>query len=194
MRRTGRYYYLGITFGLVNLGSTLMLISWHKGSAGALFWISQAPGGFGFAGMLTSTLIALIGSVGREEMWVLRTRRELTFLSAVATGSELSSVDRARLIACAVSYLFRTTGQVLGVSLSAAIVQAVLKRELAARITGNGASDVRVEFFHNDLRTHSIAGDCSYPPLHLIDRTPPTCAASSRYGRLPHCDPYRLHL
>lgn len=40
------------------------------------------------------------------------------------------------------SYLFRTTGQVLGVSLSGALTQAILARELGARITGEGAEEV----------------------------------------------------
>lgn len=68
MRRTGKYYYLGIGFGLCNLISTLMLMTWNKTSGKVMFWISQGPGGFGFAGILTSTLVALIGSVEREEM------------------------------------------------------------------------------------------------------------------------------
>jgi hypothetical protein len=37
------------------------------------------------------------------------------------------------------SYLFRSTGQVLGVSLSAALVQSTLTRDLPRRITGPGA-------------------------------------------------------
>lgn len=41
-----------------------------------------------------------------------------------------------------VSYLFRTTGQVLGVSLSGALTQAILAKELGARITGEGAEEV----------------------------------------------------
>lgn len=38
--------------------------------------------------------------------------------------------------------MFRTTGQVLGVSLSGALTQAVLQRELEQRITGPGAQDI----------------------------------------------------
>lgn len=41
-----------------------------------------------------------------------------------------------------VSYLFRTTGQVLGVSLSGALTQAILSKELGERITGEGAEEV----------------------------------------------------
>lgn len=38
--------------------------------------------------------------------------------------------------------MFRTTGQVLGVSLSGALTQAVLQRELENRITGPGSQDI----------------------------------------------------
>ena len=42
----------------------------------------------------------------------------------------------------AVTYLFRTTGQVLGVSLGGAILQSVLLQNLRARITGPGAAEL----------------------------------------------------
>jgi hypothetical protein len=45
-----------------------------------------------------------------------------------------------------VSYLFRTTGQVLGVSLSGALTQAILAKELGERITGEGAEEVCIPF------------------------------------------------
>jgi hypothetical protein len=47
-----------------------------------------------------------------------------------------------------VSYLFRTTGEVLGVSLSAALTQTLLVRELRMRIVSDGADEVcRLMFF-----------------------------------------------
>lgn len=46
------------------------------------------------------------------------------------------------LIASPVSYLFRTTGQVIGVALSGALLQSVLLRSLRARITGPGADEL----------------------------------------------------
>ena len=42
----------------------------------------------------------------------------------------------------AVSYLFRTLGQVLGVALSGALLQTVLQKELSTRITGKGSQEV----------------------------------------------------
>ena len=41
-----------------------------------------------------------------------------------------------------VTYLFRTAGQVIGVSLSGALLQAVLAAKLKERITGPNAAEV----------------------------------------------------
>ena len=45
-------------------------------------------------------------------------------------------------VATGIMFLFRTTGQVLGVSLSGALLQTVLTTQLRKRITGPGASEV----------------------------------------------------
>ena len=59
----------------------------------------------------------------------------------VRLGSSNAVVTRG-LPRHAVTYLFRTTGQVLGVSLSGTILQAVLQKKLQERITGAGAAEV----------------------------------------------------
>ncbi|KAJ8468186.1 hypothetical protein ONZ45_g6 [Pleurotus djamor] len=79
------------------------------------------PQGFGMASLITTTLIAMIASVYKEDM-------------AVATG---------------ITYLFRTTGQVLGVSLSGALLQAVLLGKLRQRIQGPGALDIIEQIRHS---------------------------------------------
>ena len=74
----------------------------------------------------------MITSVSKEDM-------------AVATGSSSSRhrfMCEAPLTLNPVSYLFRTTGQVLGVSLSGALLQGVLLSKLKERITGPNASEV----------------------------------------------------
>ena len=45
-------------------------------------------------------------------------------------------------VATGMIYLFRTTGQVLGVSLSGALLQAILTKQLRKRITGPDAVEV----------------------------------------------------
>ena len=78
---------------------------------------------------------AMIASVKKEEM-------------AVATGSKASILCYLADVDCTfpVTYLFRTTGQVLGVSLSGAILQAVLTMKLQERIQGPGSAEVSHHF------------------------------------------------
>lgn len=49
-----------------------------------------------------------------------------------------------------VTYLFRTTGQVIGVSLSGALLQAVLTKKLRERITRPDAYEVRHGYAHDE--------------------------------------------
>lgn len=63
---------------------------------------------------------------------------------AVATGSKRAQIIIDGFIhrIPSVTYLFRTTGQVLGVSISGAIFQAVLLQKLRLRIQGPGSAEV----------------------------------------------------
>jgi len=71
--------------------------------------------------MITTTLIAMIANVAKED-------------TAVATG---------------ITYLFRTTGQVLGVSLSGTLLQAILTKQLRRRITGPGSLEIIEQIRHS---------------------------------------------
>jgi hypothetical protein len=73
---------------------------------------------------------AMISNVTKEEM-------------AVATGSEYNIFFGSLPDLFPVTYLFRTTGQVLGVSLSGALLQAVLTHQLRERLHGSDAAEVR---------------------------------------------------
>jgi MFS family permease len=66
MRKTGKYYWAAIVCALIILTSSVMLVFWNKDSPAWLTWVGQAPGGFGYAGVLTTTLVALMTSVTRE--------------------------------------------------------------------------------------------------------------------------------
>jgi hypothetical protein len=61
---------------------------------------------------------------------------------AVATGSEFCLYPHDFSKHSVVTYLFRTTGQVLGVSLSGAILQAVLLQQLRIRIQDPNSAQV----------------------------------------------------
>jgi len=121
MRRTGKLYILTIVSGLLTVLGCSLVTSWGENTARWHLWLDIVPNGFGGSSVITSTLIALIASVPKEDM-------------AVATG---------------ISYLFRTTGQVLAVSLSGALVQAVITKELHQRITGPGAEEIILRIRHN---------------------------------------------
>ena len=100
----------------------------------------------------------MIASVAREDL-------------AVATGStSLKRLVRAAQLTNytpSVTYLFRTTGQVIGVSLSGALLQTVLTSKLRERIHGPDAISVR----HISTRIARSAGLCLRPlPPHASTR------------------------
>ncbi|TFK56122.1 vacuolar amino acid permease [Heliocybe sulcata] len=121
MRRTGKLYTLTLcSAGCAILASALVCL-WDDGTSQFHLWFDIVPQGLGMASLITSTLIAMIAGVVKEDM-------------AVATG---------------ITYLFRTTGQVLGVSLSGAILQAVLVNKLRSRIHGPNALEIIENIRHS---------------------------------------------
>ncbi|EKM59678.1 uncharacterized protein PHACADRAFT_87775 [Phanerochaete carnosa HHB-10118-sp] len=115
MRRTGRLYTLTLVSCAMTVVAAITVASWNDDTPTWHLWLDIVPQGLGMASVITTTLIAMIASVVKEDL-------------AVATG---------------ITYLFRTTGQVLGVSLSGALLQAVLTNKLRESITGPGAHKVR---------------------------------------------------
>ncbi|BEJ10924.1 hypothetical protein CspHIS471_0103460 [Cutaneotrichosporon sp. HIS471] len=114
VRSTGRYYWLTVICGTFSILSSFLLSTWDEHTSEFWLWTSFGPMYFSLGAVTTLTIVALIADIGREHV-------------AVATS---------------LSYMFRTTGQVLGVSLSGALTQAVLQRELERRITGPGAQKI----------------------------------------------------
>ncbi|KAJ6500834.1 MFS general substrate transporter [Mycena sanguinolenta] len=114
MRKTGRYWKFQAISSLGLLVANLILASWNPATPEWVLYITLAPSGFAFASVLTTTLLALIASVPRDDI-------------PLATG---------------ISYLFRTMGQVLGVSLSAALTQTLLARNLRARISDETVAQI----------------------------------------------------
>lgn len=124
VRATGRYYWLTVICGCFSIFSSFLLASWDQNTSEFLLWTSFCPMAFSLGAVTTLTIVALIADIGRDHV-------------AVAT-SRTSPVNPLTLV----SYTFRTTGQVLGVSLSGALTQAVLQRELSRRIVGPGAAEI----------------------------------------------------
>ncbi|KAJ7718948.1 MFS general substrate transporter [Mycena maculata] len=131
MRKTGRYWKLQAFAGLGVVAANVSLASWNANTPEWVLYTTLMPSGFGFATTLTTTLLALIASVPRDDI-------------PLATG---------------VSYLFRTTGQVLGVSLSAALTQTLLARNLRARITGADAADIITKILDSTAYIHTLPAD-----------------------------------
>ncbi|GAK63741.1 major facilitator superfamily transporter [Moesziomyces antarcticus] len=102
MARTGRYRKMLLLGGLFGFLGPLMMCFWHRGTSEVFYWATMPFGGAAYGSILTITLVALIASVDPKDM-------------AAATG---------------VTYLFRATGSVLGISLSSAILQNSLQKNL----------------------------------------------------------------
>lgn len=66
MRRTGRYWAIMVVSGSIVLASCIMLLAWRVSSPEWILWLAPSPAGFGYAGVLTSTLVALMTDVQRE--------------------------------------------------------------------------------------------------------------------------------
>ena len=79
---------------------------------------------------------------------------------------------RIELMAMIVTYMFRSIGQVLGVALSAAIVQAILSSDLQRSITGPRASEVCAHLAAFGKRLMLRVDYLHHPSLHLGDTQP----------------------
>ncbi|TFY79402.1 hypothetical protein EWM64_g4611 [Hericium alpestre] len=147
MRRTGRLYNLTLISALLTIGASTLVALWNDRSSEWHLWLDVAPQGFGMASLITTTLIAMIAGVAKADI-------------AVATG---------------ITYLFRTTGQVLGVSLSGAVLQAVLLSKLKQRIQGPNADEIISSIRHStdviaslDPATKKAAVDSYADALQVI--------------------------
>ncbi|ORX55061.1 hypothetical protein DM01DRAFT_1335358 [Hesseltinella vesiculosa] len=113
MARTGEYQRL-TTFGsLLSLIAMIGYASWSPFTPSAVLVLTAFADGLSLGMVLTTTLIAMLSCVGAKEM---------------ATITSMS-------------YLFRSTGGVVGISLTSAIYQAIVKSLLTERITGPDAAE-----------------------------------------------------
>jgi MFS family permease len=118
MRRTGKFYWLTvIAYSLIPIGITMVLLftdRTHFSTAGVA--VGLAVSGFGSGTGVTSSLIALISTAAPE--------------------------DQAVTTAC--SYLFRSLGSVMGIAVSATIVQQRLRSALKKSL-GSGDEAEKLE-------------------------------------------------
>ncbi|KAK7941025.1 uncharacterized protein PG986_013412 [Apiospora aurea] len=112
MRKTGKYYGLTLTGYTILLFSVVPLVLFTgaltKSVVGVVIGVAFLALGASIS--ITTTLIAIIANCAPEDM----------------------------AIAVACSYLFRSLGTTIGISLSTAVLQQVLRTELAARLQDGG--------------------------------------------------------
>ena len=65
MRRTGKYWSAGVLSALGMVFSAALFCFWNRDMADWWTWIAPLPAGLGYAGVLTSTLVALMTNVTR---------------------------------------------------------------------------------------------------------------------------------
>lgn len=105
IKRTERYYWITVlSLGLALVSIVPLMVSvWFRSAVGEVIGVTLCA--FGTSAVITTTLIALIANSAAEDM-------------ALVVAS---------------SYLFRSLGSSMGVSLSAAALQQVLRTQLAFR-------------------------------------------------------------
>ncbi|KAJ7643074.1 MFS general substrate transporter [Mycena polygramma] len=147
MQRTGRYWGIQAFGGAMLVVTSVGLAFWDADTPEWILYTTLVPFGFGFATLSTTTLLALISSVAQSDI-------------AIATG---------------LLYLCRILGQLFGVSLSAALTQALLARNLRERIVGPGAEETIIKILASTeyIRTlpsalQQIASASWMDALHVV--------------------------
>ena len=115
MRSTGRYYILSVCIVCIFVGANIITSSFTLTTASWITLIAFFLVGIGYAGTLTTTLLALISAVDHKDQ-------------AVITSA---------------SYVFRSTGSAIGITIASAVFQNILKLRLWARLGGwDGAAEI----------------------------------------------------
>jgi len=114
MSHTGRYQAFSICSGISLVLGTIVICTWRPGVSVAWMILGCTLDGYALGSLLTTTLVTLLAAVDVK--------------------------DSATIIS--VSYLFRTTGGVLGVSTCQGVFQAVLKTQLIQKVTGPDAAKI----------------------------------------------------
>lgn len=112
-KRQKRYKWITVACCTGPVIAMALLSSLNERSSVVVQWLSVVPMGAGFSGLLTATMIAMLNTVEAHEI-------------AIATGF---------------TFMFRSLGQVTGVSLSTAVFQTVLNRELHHTFEDEGIID-----------------------------------------------------
>lgn len=66
IRLTGKYRWVTILSAVIIVASSVMLLTWDARSPAWITWIAQTGSGFGYAGVLTGSIVALMTNVAIE--------------------------------------------------------------------------------------------------------------------------------
>lgn len=136
MRRLGRYYKLNVTFQAIEVVGFVVMLGYGLHSPRWPELVSFFLIGTGYGAMLTITLIALIAAV--DHKW-----------QAVATSG---------------SYAFRSTGSVIGITISSAVFTNILRQQLQSRLAGlAGAEEIIRQVRDNFELVHSLPPQWKLP-------------------------------
>ena len=136
MRKTGRYYLLNCAIMALFAAACATVACFTLQSPLWLTLLSFHVAGIGYAGMLTVTLLALISAVDHEHQ-------------AVITSA---------------SYVFRSTGSAIGITIASAVFQNLLSRNLWAAIGWKeNATEVIARLRDNLQLIHTLSEDLRVP-------------------------------
>ena len=136
MRKTGRYYLLNGAIMALFAAACATVACFNLQSPLWLTLLSFHVAGIGYAGMLTVTLLALISAVDHEHQ-------------AVITSA---------------SYVFRSTGSAIGITIASAVFQNLLSRNLWAAIgQKQNAAEVVARLRDNLQLIHTLSEDLRVP-------------------------------
>ncbi|SGY40478.1 BQ5605_C003g02384 [Microbotryum silenes-dioicae] len=114
IHKTGRYWEVGVTATMMGSLSILSIVFLHPASPAWVKWLQILPFGFALSTSITTSLAAIMASVPQSTI-------------PTVTGA---------------IWLFRASGQVIGVGGASAVFQALLVPALKKRITGPGAAEL----------------------------------------------------
>ena len=125
MRWTGKYYYLNVFIETVLVSAyALIAANFHHDMPAWLPFIIIFIAGFGYGSMLTITLIALISGVDQSQQ-------------AVITSASLA---------------FRSTGSTIGITITSAVFQNVLKSKLWAKFGNEPNAEKIIRALRDNFR------------------------------------------
>lgn len=123
MRSTGRYYMLMVITMMIFLVGAALLCTFNRATPSWTTFVYVTPLGWGYGGMLTITLVAMISAAPHEHQAVIT----------------------------AASYAFRSTGSTIGITVASAVFQNILTNGLRNEYGGLPGAENEIRHIRNSL-------------------------------------------